>query len=161
MGLKSLFQKKKPEAVAAPLAGALIPASEIEDPTFADQILGMTIGIRPAEGRIVAPMDGVVTSVFDTRHAVCLTAKSGAELLIHVGIDTVSLNGAPFTAHIADGAAVRQGDLLLTFDPQAITDAGLSTTTIVVLTNADAFPQAVPAAPGPVQAGDPILLFHS
>lgn len=161
MGLKSLFQKKQPAAVAAPLAGTLIPAAEIGDPTFAEQILGMTLGIRPAEGRILAPMDGIVTSVFDTRHAVCLTGKSGAELLIHVGIDTVSLNGAPFTAHVADGAAVRQGDLLLTFDPQAIEAAGLSATTVLVLTNADDFPQAAPIAPGPVQAGDPILLLHS
>ena len=119
-----------------PCKGELVPQEEIPDDTFAQGILGQGIGIKPSEGIIYAPFDGMVTSVFDTKHAVTLE-KDGMEVLIHVGINTVNMQGEGFTAYVADDTEVKAGQKLLSFDIDAIKNAGYDDTVVVLLTNSD------------------------
>ncbi|MDO4173806.1 MAG: beta-glucoside-specific PTS transporter subunit IIABC [Eubacteriales bacterium] len=125
--------------VYAPMNGEVKALSEVNDPTFSQGVLGQGAAIVPAEGKLYAPFDGTVASVFDTHHAICLTNDAGIELLIHVGLDTVSLQGKHFTPHVQDNDAVKKGDLLLEFDLEAIKAAGFDTITPVLVTNADDF----------------------
>ena len=123
--------------IAPPVPGEVIPLSEVKDSTFAAGILGEGFAVVPSEGKVYAPFDGVCENLFDTLHAMGLTSDSGVELLIHVGLETVNLNGAPFTAHIKSGDRFKKGDLLLEFDTDAIKKAGCELQTPVIVTNAD------------------------
>lgn len=123
--------------IYAPIEGNVIPMEEIKDETFASGVLGQGVGIVPAKGEVVAPFDGTISTVFDTKHALGLVSKDGVELLIHVGINTVELNGKYYTAKVADGDSIRAGQVLLTFDQEAIKRAGYDITTAVLVTNAD------------------------
>ena len=122
--------------VIQPIPGEVIPMAQIPDETFATGVLGEGVGVIPKEGVVYAPFDGVVSSVFDTKHAITLESK-GMELLIHVGINTVSMNGDGFEAFVADGDEVKAGQKLLTFDIDKIKAAGFSPITAVLLTNAE------------------------
>ena len=122
--------------VLQPVRGEVIPMAQIPDETFSAGILGEGVGVKPAEGLVVAPFDGVVSSVFDTKHAITLEAN-GMELLIHVGIDTVGMNGDGFEALVADGDEVKAGQPLLRFDSEKIKAAGHSDIVVIMLTNAD------------------------
>jgi PTS system sucrose-specific IIC component len=122
--------------VLQPVPGKVIPMEEIPDETFASGVLGEGVGIVPTAGVVVAPFDGEVTSVFDTKHAITLEAN-GMELLIHVGINTVSMNGEGFTALVQDGDKVKAGQPLLNFDVSKIKAAGCNETVVVMLTNAE------------------------
>ncbi len=155
MGLFSKFGKKKETLITCPIHGEVIDASQIEDETFASGMLGFTVGIRPAEGKVYAPADGTISMLFDTHHAIGLET-GGIELLIHVGIDTVSLKGQHFTPHIQTGDTVRRGQLLLEFDGAAIEDAGFQQTTAVIVTNADTFGE-IRYETGAKRCGDPLL----
>lgn len=126
---------KKATEYACPIPGEMIALSEIPDETFASGVLGDGIGVKPSEGKVYAPSDGTVSTVFDTKHAVGFTAEDGTELLIHVGIDTVTLKGEPFNAHVESGQKVKKGDLLVEFDMDKITQAGLSTVSAVIVTD--------------------------
>lgn len=117
-----------------PIPGEVIALAEVPDETFAAGILGDGIGVKPSEGKVYAPCDAVVENVFDTKHALGLKTADSVELLIHVGLDTVSLNGAPFTTCVEAGAKVAKGDLLVEFDMDKITEAGLSTVSVVIVT---------------------------
>ena len=132
--------------VVQPVAGKIIPASEIADPVFAGEGMGPSIGIVPSGETVYAPFDGEVMMVFPTKHAVGLTSKDGIEVLIHVGIDTVNMNGEGFEAFVEGGQKVSKGDKLLTFDRAAIKKAGYSDTVIVVLTNGNILPDVKKAA---------------
>ncbi|MBR4446543.1 MAG: PTS glucose transporter subunit IIA [Solobacterium sp.] len=132
--------------VVQPVAGKIIPASEIADPVFAGEGMGPSIGIVPSGETVYAPFDGEVMMVFPTKHAVGLTSKDGIEVLIHVGIDTVNMNGEGFEAFVQGGEKVSKGDKLLTFDRAAIKKAGYSDTVIVVLTNGNNLPDVKKAA---------------
>lgn len=132
-------EKTEDMTIYSPLSGEVIAMEEIPDETFASGALGKAIGIIPNGTEVKAPLDGEVTMIFDTHHAIGLMGDNGAELLIHVGLDTVTLNGEPFTCHVTEGTRVKKGDLLLTFDAEKIKKAGLSTVTPVVITNADLF----------------------
>lgn len=132
-------EKTEDMTIYSPLSGEVIAMEEIPDETFASGALGKAIGIIPNGTEVKAPLDGEVTMIFDTHHAIGLMGDNGAELLIHVGLDTVTLNGEPFTCHVTEGIRVKKGDLLLTFDAEKIKKAGLSTVTPVVITNADLF----------------------
>lgn len=132
-------EKTEDMTIYSPLSGEVITMEEIPDETFASGALGKAIGIIPNGTEVKAPLDGEVTMIFDTHHAIGLMGDNGAELLIHVGLDTVTLNGEPFTCHVTEGTRVKKGDLLLTFDAEKIKKAGLSTVTPVVITNADLF----------------------
>ena len=123
--------------VKAPAMGAVIAREDIEDATFASGVLGDGVGIKPAAGYIVAPFDGQITSVADSKHAIGLSTPSGMELLIHVGVDTVAMNGDGFDPQVAEGDQVKAGQLLLNFDIDKIKAANHPDTVVVLLTNAD------------------------
>jgi len=142
--------------VYAPIEGTVIPHTDIKDATFAAGVLGVGVGIVPAKGEVVAPFDGEISTFFDTKHAIGLTSKDGVELLIHVGINTVELNGKHFTAFKSTGDKVKAGDRLLTFDMKAIKKAGYDLTTAVLISDPE--PECVTVAKtGPVKALDKIL----
>lgn len=125
--------------ITAPIKGEVIPLTEVKDPTFAAGILGEGFAVVPAEGKVYAPFDGTCDNIFDTLHAMGLTSDRGVELLIHVGLETVNLNGAPFTAHVENGQHFKKGDLLLEFDIEAIQKAGCEIQTPVIVTNTDEY----------------------
>ena len=135
--LKKLFggEEQAEKIIAAPVSGKAVPMSEVSDPTFSQEILGKGAAIIPSEGKIVAPADGLVTMVFDTKHALSVQTESGAELIIHIGLDTVQLKGQYFEAHVKAGDKVKKGDLLLEFDMDKIKAAGYSLETPVLITN--------------------------
>lgn len=118
--------------LVAPITGNLISLSEIPDPVFSQGMMGTGFGIEPTEGKVVSPVNGKVISVFPTKHAVTLQADDGTEILIHFGLDTTLLKGEGFTSHVADGQAVKAGDVLLTVDIEAIKDKVPSLSTPVV-----------------------------
>ena len=136
---KKLFGKKTNDFYA-PMAGKAVPISEVPDPTFAECLLGNGIAIVPTEGKVYAPCDATVDMMFATGHAVSLVADCGAEVLIHVGLETVGLEGKPFTIHVADGDKVKKGQLMIEVDLEAVKAAGLNTITPMVICNTDAFP---------------------
>ena len=125
--------------LTSPVAGELIPLSEVKDPVFGSGAMGRGAAVRNPQGKVVAPFDGEITVFFETKHAIGLKSADGVEVLIHVGMDTVKLNGEHFTAQAAQGDKVKKGQVLLTFDPAAIREAGYDTTTPVVVTNAAEF----------------------
>ena len=133
---KKLFGKPV-DSVYAPVAGQAVPITEVPDPTFAEKMLGDGIAIIPAEGKIYAPCDATVDMMFTTGHAVSLVADFGAEILIHVGLETVGLEGKCFTVHAENGQKVKKGDLLIEADLEGIKAAGLNTITPVVICNTD------------------------
>lgn len=143
--------------ISAPLAGTVVPLDEVADPTFAQGILGKGAAIVPAEGRVTAPADGVIDVMFDTGHAVSMTTADGAEVLIHVGLDTVQLKGAHYTARCKAGDKVKKGDLLIEFDPAAIKAAGYDIVTPVIICNSDAYSAVEGAKPGSISAGGALL----
>ncbi len=120
----------------SPMHGRLIPLSEVTDPAFASGAMGRGVAVADPEGRVVSPVDGEVTVLFATKHAIGIHSADGVDLLIHVGVDTVKLEGKHFTSHVAQGDTVQKGQLLLEFDPDAIRAEGYETTTPVLVTNA-------------------------
>lgn len=122
-----------------PIPGEIIPLAEVPDETFASGVLGDGIGVKPREGKVYAPFDGTISTVFDTKHAIGMENADGVELLIHVGIDTVSLNGVPFTVYVESGQTVKEGDLMAEFDMEQICAAGLSTVSPVIVTGEGRF----------------------
>ena len=136
---KKLFGKPV-DSVCAPIAGKAVAITEVPDPTFAEGMLGNGIAIVPADGKVYAPCDATVDMMFSTGHAVSLVADFGAEILIHVGLETVGLEGKPFTVHVANGDKVKKGQLLLEADLEAIKAAGLNTITPVLICNSDDYP---------------------
>lgn len=145
------------DTVYAPIEGKVVPLSEIPDPTFAEGIMGQGAAIIPADGKVYAPFEGSVVMVMPTKHAVCLQSEDGIEVLIHVGIDTVQMDGKGFTAHVAQGDHVQRGTLLLTADLAQITQAGYNTITPVIVTNSDDFAQLDICATGQIQAQNALL----
>lgn len=133
-------QEAVEKALFAPVKGNVIGREEIPDETFAAGILGDGVGIEPETGEVVAPFDGEISTVADTRHAVGITGPDGMEVLIHVGIDTVNMKGEGFEVFVSEGEKVKAGQRLLTFDIEKIKEAGYSTTTAVLLTNSDDYP---------------------
>jgi len=131
---KKLFGKPMNEFYA-PVVGNAVPVSQVPDPTFAEELLGKGIAIEPAEGKVYAPCDATVDMMFETGHAVSLVADCGAEVLIHVGLDTVTLKGKHFTIHTANGAKVKKGDLLIEFDVEAIKAEGFNVITPMLICN--------------------------
>lgn len=140
MGFIDKLFGKKLEGIYAPVAGKAVAITEVPDPTFAEGMLGNGIAIEPAEGKVYAPCDATVDMMFDTGHAVSLVSDTGVEILIHVGLETVSLEGKPFTVHVHNGDKVKKGQLLLEVDLEAVKAAGLPTITPVLICNTDAYP---------------------
>lgn len=134
--------------ILSPVSGNAISLSDVPDPTFAEGILGMGAAVDPIEGKVVAPQDATIGTVFDTHHAIGLILDNGAELLVHVGINTVELNGEGFTAHVFEGDRVKKGQTLLSFDRDFIISKGYSPITPVIVTNSDEFSEIRQTASG-------------
>ncbi len=134
---KPVEKKAADDALHAHTTGQMIPMEEVKDSTFAQKMLGDGFAILPEEGAVCAPVDGTVSSVFDTKHAVCLVSDGGLEILIHIGIDTVNLKGQYFTAHVKDGDTVKAGQPLVTFELDKVKAAGYDTVIPMVFTDPD------------------------
>jgi PTS system beta-glucosides-specific IIC component len=139
------------------MTGTVLALDQVPDATFASGLLGNGAAIIPADNKVIAPFAGEVASLFQTKHAIGLLSESGIEVLIHVGIDTVKLDGKPFTAHVKVGDKVQPGDLLLEFDRQAILDAGYDLATPIIISNSDEYREVVTVAATSVNAGTPLL----
>lgn len=135
----------------APIKGKAIELSEVNDGVFSEGMLGKGIGIEPEEGRAVSPVNGTVSVVFDTKHAIGITSDEGVEVLIHIGLDTVQLNGQYYTTHVKVGDKVNVGDLLVEFDKEKIQEAGYRTVTPIIISNTDAFKDVKVLAKGQIE----------
>ena len=134
MGFFDVFKKKMEGVViSSPMSGKVVALSEVPDPVFADGIMGQGIAIDPTDGCVCAPFDGTVSTLFPTGHAVGLTSAEGIEVLIHVGMDTVKLDGKHFEKLVSDGDHVKQGDVLLQVDIDAVKTEGYATITPIVI----------------------------
>ena len=143
--------------IESPLTGTIIPLNEVHDEVFASEMMGKGCAIIPEEGKVYAPFDGKVVGLLDSHHAVGMESTDGVEVLIHVGMDTVKLNGRCFTIHVEEGEQVKKGQLLLEFDIPGIKEAGYEVTTPVIITNSDEFHDVQMKAEGQVTAGTQIL----
>ncbi|MCM1498680.1 MAG: beta-glucoside-specific PTS transporter subunit IIABC [Clostridium sp.] len=143
--------------VASPLTGSVIALTDIEDEVFASEAMGKGVAVEPSEGKVLAPFDGKIVSLLDSHHAVGIEGDNQVEILIHVGMDTVKLEGRHFTAHVKEGDTVKKGDLLIEFDIAAIKEEGYPVTTPVVVTNTDEFEDVTAAVSGDVKAGEELL----
>ncbi len=148
---------KAEETLTSPVNGTQISLSEVADETFASEMLGTTVAVEPADGKIVAPCDGEVSNIFETGHAVCITTESGGEPLIHIGIDTVKMDGKGFTKKVSDGDKVHAGDILVEANLEEIKNAGYQTTTMMILTNTDEFGNVTKAEPAEVKTTSKVM----
>ncbi|WP_148877717.1 sucrose-specific PTS transporter subunit IIBC [Streptococcus sp. Marseille-P7375] len=145
------------ETIISPIVGSAVALSDVNDPVFSSGAMGQGIAIKPTEGVVYAPADAEVTIAFATGHAYGLKTANGAEILIHVGIDTVSMNGEGFDQKVSQGSKVKAGDIIGTFDSAKIAAAGLDDTTMVIVTNTADYASVTPVAEGTVAKGDAII----
>ncbi|MCT6867947.1 MAG: beta-glucoside-specific PTS transporter subunit IIABC [Gilliamella apicola] len=147
--------------ISSPMTGKVIPLTQVNDPTFAGELMGKGSAIIPTIGQALAPEDGEVASLFRTKHAIGFVTHSGAEILIHIGIDTVKLDGQHFEAHVEAGSKVKKGDLLVSFDIDAIKQAGFEVTTPIIITNSDDYKDVQTIfMQDDIQAGDALLALN-
>ncbi len=161
MGLFGFLKAKdapQPEAVTldAPAKGEFVPMSQVPDEVFSQGIMGVCCGVTPSEGSVYAPVDGVISQLTDTLHAVGMEAN-GIEILIHVGVDTVEMGGDGFSNAVQMGQQVKKGDLLLTMDLEKIRAAGYADTVIMAVTNSSDFSDVAAVASGTVSPGEAVL----
>ncbi|WP_340032866.1 beta-glucoside-specific PTS transporter subunit IIABC [Paenibacillus sp. FSL K6-1122] len=149
------------ENVFSPIEGTIVELSEVPDPAFASGAMGKGIAIEPTVGRVVAPFDGTVTVAFKKKHALAVVSDTGAEILVHVGVDTVKLDGQHFVSHIKEGDRVQAGDLLLEFDIAQIKAAGYHTVTPIIVTNSANYEEVIPQATGQVHSQELLLKLSS
>ena len=142
------------EILGAHANGTMLLMNEVEDEAFASAAMGYGAAIEPSEGKLFAPADAKVDTVFDTKHAITLVTKTGAEVLLHIGIDTVKLEGQYFTTHVKDGQEVKKGDLLISFDIPAIQKAGYKVTIPCIICNTDDYAAVLPLKTGAIKAGE-------
>lgn len=154
----STVVETRPDTVYSPLAGTVMPLSEIPDEVFASGALGSGCGIEPAEYHVSASFDGTVNMVADTKHAIGLISKDGIQILIHVGLDTVALNGKGFDVKTAVGKEVKCGQLLMNFDGNAIQKAGYKITTAVIIANTDDYESVELNKTGQTKVSDALLV---
>ena len=143
--------------IASPLSGNVIPLEQVADGVFSEKMVGDGFAVEPTDNQVYAPADCEVMTVFGTKHAIGLTTTDGVELLIHLGIDTVQMNGAPFTIEVKEGDKLKKGDKIGSFDEKMIVEAGYRTVTPVVVTNSDAYTSFTLQKTGKVSAGDDVL----
>lgn len=154
-----LFGGKKANTniLTAPAKGEAVPLSQVNDPTFSEEILGKGAAVIPSEGKICSPVDGEVAMMFDTMHAVSINADFGAEVLVHVGLDTVQLKGKYFDAHVKAGDKVKAGDLLISLDLDKVKEAGYDVITPVLICNTADYSSVEAVASGPVTVADEFI----
>lgn len=145
--LKGLFRKDDDQKeinqdeiiIKSPIKGEIYPITEVKDATFKDRLLGDGIAIHPESGRVVSPVDGTVAIIFETNHACSIVSDSGAEVLIHIGLDTVNLKGQYYKSYVSNESKVKTGDLLIEFDIEKIRAAGYDLITPIVITNTSSY----------------------
>ncbi|WP_293693923.1 sucrose-specific PTS transporter subunit IIBC [Streptococcus sp. UBA3373] len=145
------------ETIVSPLAGETVALASVNDPVFSSGAMGQGIAVKPSGDIVYSPVDGTVQIAFETGHAYGLKSDDGAEVLIHIGIDTVSMEGKGFTQKVSANQKVKKGDVLGTFDSKAIADAGLDDTTMIIITNTADYSEVTPVADGSVREGDNLL----
>lgn len=143
--------------IYSPVKGSAVELEAVGDGVFSSRMLGDGIAVEPAQGRVVAPVSGTVTTVFETKHAIGITSDSGAEILIHIGLDTVQLNGKYFTAYVKDGDQVNTGDLLVEFDMENIRQEGYAVITPVIITNTTDYKVVKPVTSGLVDEKEELI----
>ena len=168
--LKNLFKTTKdtpafavetvPGTIYAPIAGNAVSLSEINNGVFSEGILGQGCGIQPSAETIYAPFDGTIVQIADTKHAIGIMSPDNIELLIHVGIDTVSINGKGFHVHVATGEHVKCGQKLLTFSQKEIKAAGFRSTVSIIVTNPDEHQTIKLCSTGPINHAEPLLIVR-
>lgn len=155
----NLFRKKeKNNVIGSPVKGKAVPLKEVSDPTFAEEMLGKGAAVIPEDGKFYAPADGEIGMVFDTLHAVSMTTDFGAEILIHIGLDTVKMKGDGFTGHVKAGDHVKKGDLLLEVDLEKVKAAGYDTITPVLVCNTPDYASVEGIGSAQVNAGDDLII---
>ena len=150
-------EKKRDTVLCAHMEGAVVPMAEVQDEAFSTCVLGEGVAVEPSVGKLFAPADAVVDNLFDTHHAIGLVTDDGVEILLHIGINTVELGGKHFEAHVQVDQRVKKGDLLISFDMEAIRAAGYLCTTPMIVCNTDDYASVSALASGQVQAGAPLL----
>lgn len=158
---KDNIQLNKKVIIQSPMIGTVLPLSQVSDEAFASEAMGKGIAIIPEEGKVFSPVDGTIAMVFGTKHAIGLVSESGVEVLIHVGIDTVKLNGQYFNAYVESGQVVKKGDLLLEFDMDAIKEAGFSLETPVIITNTQQYLDIIETEESLIQVNKELLTIIS
>ncbi|MFP3513022.1 beta-glucoside-specific PTS transporter subunit IIABC [Peribacillus sp. SIMBA_075] len=143
--------------ISSPLFGEVRPLSQVNDESFASEILGKGIAIEPVEGKVVSPVNGTITTIFKTKHAIGITSEDGVEILIHIGLDTVKLGGEHFTAYVKDGDSINMGDLIVEFDLEKIKSKGYDVVTPIIITNTENYLDVLPVNSKSVEYGETIL----
>jgi PTS system, glucose subfamily, IIA component len=155
--LKSVFKLEKEIVIAAPVKGKLVEIDKVNDVTFSEETLGKGVAIEPSEGMIYAPADGTVSSIISTGHAAAITTKDGVEVLIHIGLDTIALNGKYFKIHVQDGQTVNKGDLLVEVDLEKTKKEGYDMIVPVVILNTEEYAEVKAEAGRTVDHGEAII----
>ncbi len=153
----NFFKKNKIVELTSPMTGKIIPIEEVPDKVFSDKMVGDGVAIEPVDGEIVSPIDGKVATIFPTNHAIGLITKEGLEILIHIGLDTVELNGLGFKRLTEKDAKVKKGDPLMEFDPKLVEEKGKSPITPIIITNMDKV-KKIEKNTGDVQRGSQIIM---
>ena len=143
--------------IASPMKGEIMPLNEVNDETFASEMMGKGVAIKPVDGKVVSPINGIVQTIFKTKHAIGLKSEDGTEILIHIGMDTVQLEGKHFKAYVKDGDKVKIGDTLIEFDTEAIKKEGYELTTPVIVTNTNDYLEVLARGVKKVNTGDAII----
>lgn len=154
---QNLFAKDNSILIGAPTAGKLVSIKEVSDPTFSEEVLGKGAAIIPSDGKFYAPVDGTISTIFPTGHAAAITSSEGVEILIHIGLDTVKLEGKHFTIHAEERQEIKKGELLLEADLDQIKAEGYDIITPVIICNSDEYSEIQMMEPGDVTQGDDIL----
>ena len=153
---EGLFGRKDKDVILSPLEGRIVPLKEVPDEVFSEEVLGKGVAVIPENGILFSPVTGRVDSVTDAKHAIVLISEKGIEILIHLGIDTVALKGAPFRPLVKAGDLVKPGDVLINFDIGAIKTAGFPVISPVLVVNADEYGRLIFAS-GTVKPGDTLI----
>lgn len=157
---QNLFAKDNSIRIGAPTEGKLVSIKEVSDPTFSEEVLGKGVAIIPADGKFYAPVDGTISTIFPTGHAAAITSSEGVEILIHIGLDTVKLEGKHFTIHAEEEQEIKKGELLLEADLDQIKTEGYDIITPVIICNSDEYSEIQMMEPGDVAQGDDILTLQ-
>ncbi|MGI8313548.1 PTS sugar transporter subunit IIA [Halobacillus mangrovi] len=137
---KKLFgNKEKSVSLSAPVTGEVVVLEEVPDPVFSQKMMGEGVAVDPSKGEVLSPVDGEIVQLFPTKHAVGIKTKSGVEILIHIGLETVAMEGEGFEAYVSQGDKVKAGDKLITFDMGLVKEKAKSTVTPIIITNSDDF----------------------
>ncbi|WP_059103642.1 PTS sugar transporter subunit IIA [Shouchella shacheensis] len=154
-------QKPEEEQLVAPVSGKLVPIEEVPDPTFGEKMIGDGFAIEPKDGHVVAPIAGEIVQFFPTKHAFGIKSAGGAEVLVHIGLETVGMNGEGFTAHVKEGDNVKAGEKIVDFDLALVKEKAAHTVTPVVITNPDHFSLSKESASEATAGETPLLTVRA